>query len=97
VDHSGIQKANPQSDEWVEGCFVPKGSIIFLNVWGLHHDEKRYPDHDIFNPDNFKGQTALATEYANAADPEARDHYGYGSLFSNRANLLQYISDNLSR
>lgn len=62
----------------VDGYLLPKGSIIFLNVWGVHHDEKRFFNHDVFEPDHFKGQTSLAAEYANVADPDARDHYGYG-------------------
>ena len=45
----------------------------------MHHDETRYPNHDIFDPDHYKGQTTLAPELAAAADYESRDHYGYGS------------------
>ncbi len=65
-------------DEWIEGKFLPKGTAIFLNVWGLHHDESKFPDHDVFDPDHYKGRTLLASEYANSADYENRDHYGYG-------------------
>jgi hypothetical protein len=45
----------------------------------MHHDEKRYRNHDSFDPDHYKGQTTLAPELAAAADYESRDHYGYGS------------------
>ena len=62
----------------VDGYLLPKGSILFLNVWGVHHDEKRFPNPDVFDPDHFRGQTSLAAEYANIADPDGRDHYGYG-------------------
>ncbi|KAK3322656.1 cytochrome P450 [Apodospora peruviana] len=65
-------------DDWVDGMFLPKGSDIFVNAFGLHHDEKRFPNPDVFNPDNFKGVTALASELANG-DYANRDHYGYGS------------------
>lgn len=50
-----------------------------LNTWGLHHDEKKFPNHDTFDPDHFIGQTELAPTLFAGADPEARDHYGYGS------------------
>jgi cytochrome P450 family 619 len=67
------------SDEWIDGKFLPKGTILFVNVWGLHHDESRYEDHDVFDPDHFKGNTVLAADSANSADFEKRDHYGYGA------------------
>lgn len=68
-------------DEWIDGKLLPKGTTLFLNVWGLHHDEARYgADHDTFNPDHFKDQTLLAAESANSADHEARDHFGYGEF-----------------
>ncbi|KAK5710470.1 hypothetical protein LTR15_012960 [Elasticomyces elasticus] len=67
-------------DEWIDGKLLSKGTTLFLNVWGLHHDEMRYgSDHDVFNPDHFQGQTLLAAELANSADYEARDHFGYGN------------------
>lgn len=59
--------------------FIPKGSTIFLNVWGLHHDPKRFPSPDVFDPDRYIGRTLLASEYAASADFEKRDHYGYGA------------------
>ena len=65
-------------DDWVDGMFLPKGSDIFINAFGMHHDEKRFPNPDVFNPDNFKGVTALASELA-VGDYANRDHYGYGS------------------
>lgn len=58
---------------------MPKGTIVFINAWGLHHDEKRFPDPDVFDPDHYKGMTRLAPVLAAATDEEERDHYGYGS------------------
>ncbi|CZR58813.1 related to O-methylsterigmatocystin oxidoreductase [Phialocephala subalpina] len=47
--------------------------------WGLHHDEKHFPNPEVFDPDHYLGVTKLAPELAAAADYDARDHYGYGS------------------
>jgi len=66
-------------DDWVDGKLIPKGSVIILNAWGLHHDESKFPNPDTFDPDHFAGQTELAPGLAAAADYENRDHYGYGS------------------
>lgn len=45
----------------------------------MHHDEERFANPDVFDPDHYKGQTTLAPELAAAADYDSRDHYGYGS------------------
>ncbi|TGJ86889.1 hypothetical protein E0Z10_g1858 [Xylaria hypoxylon] len=58
--------------------FLPKGTTVFVNVWGLHHDETVNPDPDRFNPDRYEGRTRPAAEYAASADYESRDHYTYG-------------------
>ncbi|KAE8448861.1 hypothetical protein EG329_008863 [Mollisiaceae sp. DMI_Dod_QoI] len=66
-------------DDWVDGKFLPKGTIVMINAWGMHHDETRFPNPEIFDPDHYLGVTKLAPELAAAADYDARDHYGYGS------------------
>lgn len=45
----------------------------------MHHDESRFTDPSVFDPDHYKGQMALAPELANASDYTSRDHYGYGT------------------
>lgn len=75
---AGQTVTNHGTDEWIEGYFLPKGTLLFLNVWGLHHDESRFPNPDVFDPDHFQNQTGLAAEYANK-DGELRDDYGYGN------------------
>lgn len=53
-------------------------STVIVNGWGLHHNKVRFPNPD-FDPDHYKGQTALAPELAAAADYVTRGHYGYGN------------------
>jgi len=62
-----------------EKTFLPAGTTVMLNVWGLHHDEERFPNPDKFDPSRFEGRTKLAAEYAASGDYEARDHYIYGA------------------
>ncbi|KAE8378183.1 cytochrome P450 [Aspergillus bertholletiae] len=66
-------------DEWIDGKHLPKGATVFINGWALHHDERRYPNHDVFDPDRYAGYTRLASEYAVSSDYENRDHYNYGT------------------
>lgn len=72
-------KANPALDDTINDMYIPKGSTIILNVWGLHHDPIRFPSPDVFDPERYTGCTLLASEYVVSADFEKRDHYGYGS------------------
>ncbi|KIM35572.1 hypothetical protein M413DRAFT_32429 [Hebeloma cylindrosporum] len=39
---------------------IPKGAVIFQNTWGIFHDEERFENHDVFNPDRFLGNPASA-------------------------------------
>jgi cytochrome P450 len=59
--------------------FLPKGTIIIMNVWGLHNDPVKFPDPQNFDPDRYAGRKLLAFDYAVSADYEDRDHYVYGS------------------
>ncbi|KAK3688655.1 cytochrome P450 [Podospora appendiculata] len=66
-------------DDIVDNKFLPAGTTVLLNVWGLHHDEARFPNPDKFDPDRFARQTKLAAEYAASPDYDNRDHYLYGA------------------
>ncbi|KAK7445709.1 hypothetical protein VKT23_014705 [Stygiomarasmius scandens] len=43
------------SDDVHDGMFIPKGAIIFANVWNMTHDPKVYKNPMEFNPDRFLG------------------------------------------
>ncbi|KAJ7614588.1 cytochrome P450 [Mycena polygramma] len=40
-------------DETYDGMFFPKGAIVFMNVWGIMHDEKYYENPEKFVPERF--------------------------------------------
>ena len=65
-------------DDWIDGMFLPKGTVMIVNAWGMQHDEERFPNPERFDPDHFAGVTTLATELANGPY-EKRDHYAYGA------------------
>lgn len=60
-------------DDIVEGYWIPKGSMLFANVWHFTHDPNVYAEPERFNPDRF-----LAT---NGHTPEPDPHnfaFGFG-------------------
>ncbi|KAL4248918.1 cytochrome P450 family protein [Abortiporus biennis] len=41
------------ADEMVEGHLLPKGAMLFMNVYALCHDEEVFDHPEVFNPDRF--------------------------------------------
>ncbi|PPQ91909.1 hypothetical protein CVT25_001185, partial [Psilocybe cyanescens] len=40
-------------DDYYKGYFIPKGTILFANIWAMTHDEEVYPDPFTFKPERF--------------------------------------------
>lgn len=40
-------------DDHYKGYFIPKGTIVFPNIWAMTHEEKLYPDPFKFKPERF--------------------------------------------
>ncbi|KAJ3571957.1 hypothetical protein NPX13_g5205 [Xylaria arbuscula] len=40
-------------DDICEGYFIPKGSMLFANVWHFTHDPERHPEPEAFKPERF--------------------------------------------
>ncbi|EIW84358.1 cytochrome P450 [Coniophora puteana RWD-64-598 SS2] len=40
-------------DDVYEGYFIPKGSTVLSNAWGMSRDPQRYPDPETFRPERF--------------------------------------------
>ncbi|KAJ5609579.1 hypothetical protein N7528_010146 [Penicillium herquei] len=85
------------------GYRIPKDSMIRINNWAIHMDEKRYADPQHFRPERFLNHHLGAAEYAASPNVAERDHFSYGggrricpgmhlaerSLFNMSARLLQ--------
>ncbi|KAI1130849.1 cytochrome P450 [Nemania abortiva] len=50
----GIPHASTE-DDICEGYFIPKGSMLFANVWHFTHDPNVHPDPMAFKPERFLG------------------------------------------
>lgn len=89
-------------DDWYEGHFIPRGSIIMANWWAIHYDASVYPEPEKFLPERWLDYRYSAAQAAALADGDLRDHLSYGggrricagmhlaekSMFINMARLL---------
>ncbi|KAH0342002.1 putative cytochrome P450, partial [Aureobasidium melanogenum] len=66
-------------DDWYEGHFIPKNSVVMLSWWAIHYNEKQFPNPGVFDPARFLKSPLSAAEYLNANDPYQRDHFSYGA------------------
>jgi len=60
VTPAGVPHRATQDDTHA-GYFIPKGSLVIVNLWKLTHDPRTYADPHTFNPDRFiasEGKTA---------------------------------------
>ncbi|KAI9457534.1 cytochrome P450 [Russula earlei] len=60
-------------DDVYEGFFIPKGTMVFGNVWAMLHDPEKYPEPDSFKPDRFLNADGTLRE-----DPLLMSAFGFG-------------------
>jgi hypothetical protein len=66
-------------DDWYNGMFIPKGSIIISNIWDLNHDPKIYGDDAAhFNPARFLDTNGEVMSLAPESKEEGHVTYGFG-------------------
>ncbi|KAH7886702.1 cytochrome P450 [Phlebopus sp. FC_14] len=49
---AGVPHATTEDDVY-NGFFIPKNTVVMVNVWAIAHDESIYEDPHIFNPSRF--------------------------------------------
>jgi len=40
-------------DDVYRGYYIPQGAIVVVNVWGISHNEEKYPNPNMFMPERF--------------------------------------------
>ncbi|XP_014555486.1 hypothetical protein COCVIDRAFT_16919 [Bipolaris victoriae FI3] len=78
VNKFGMPHATSE-DDWYEGMFIPKGSVVVLNWWAIHYNPDLWSNPSAFDPSRYLNHTASAAHYMNTADPSERDHFSYGA------------------
>ncbi|KAF9218869.1 cytochrome P450 [Gyrodon lividus] len=74
-------------DDIYDGMFIPKGSLVFGNIWAILRDEKLYPDPHSFNPDRYLHPAA--DEAAERRRDPRSYVFGFGRRRCPGANLVE--------
>jgi hypothetical protein len=78
VDPLGLPHLSAE-DDWYNGMFIPKGSIMIANVWNLNRDTEIYgADAAQFNPARFLNTKGEVTSCAPETKEEGHVTYGFG-------------------
>lgn len=60
-------------DDYYDGMFIFKGSMIFVGVWVMYYDEVDFENYDDFNFDWYFKYVKLVYEYVVGVDYDGRD------------------------
>ncbi|KAJ3558859.1 hypothetical protein NM688_g676 [Phlebia brevispora] len=63
-------------DDWYKGYFIPKGTIVFMNVWAMNRDPTYFPDFDEFRPERYLGASGELVDLI--PDTHGQGHMTYG-------------------
>ncbi|KAL4940598.1 hypothetical protein BDV06DRAFT_213320 [Aspergillus oleicola] len=77
----GAPHASSQ-DDWYNGYFIPKGSMVVLSWWAIHFDDTRWDAPQNFNPMRYMKEpywSMTTAEAMNTSQPDSRDHYAFGA------------------
>ncbi|KAG2060510.1 cytochrome P450, partial [Suillus hirtellus] len=72
------------SDDTYDDYFIPKGTVVMYNIWGISRDEKRYPEASRFMPERFLDVNGTLTD---------DNPTGYVFGFGRRACPGRYAAD----
>ena len=67
--HAVIRQATEDTE--LMGCPIPRGRIVTVSIWGIHHNPDVWPEPDRFDPDRFTP--------ANSAERDRHAHLPFGA------------------
>lgn len=66
-------------DDYYEGYFIPKGTILFANAWAIHMDENEYETPQEYRPERFLKNKYGCKAEGYRPDDNRRVTYGFGA------------------
>ncbi|KAJ3558862.1 hypothetical protein NM688_g675 [Phlebia brevispora] len=63
-------------DDWYQGYFIPKGTLVISNVWAINRDPKYFPNYDEFRPERYLGASGQVVDHI--PDTRGQGHMTFG-------------------
>ncbi|TFK67279.1 cytochrome P450 [Pluteus cervinus] len=67
-----------QQDDYYNGHFIPKGTLVLVNTWGIHHDPNIFPDPHEFRPERFLDPTGTIDVDIPGTRNQGHAAFGFG-------------------
>ncbi|KAF1964081.1 hypothetical protein BU23DRAFT_562243 [Bimuria novae-zelandiae CBS 107.79] len=75
-------------DDWYNGYFIPKESILMANWWHIQYSPEYYPENpERFLPERWINYPHSAAKAVALPDGTQRDHLTYGGSAANEQNV----------
>ncbi|TFK64025.1 cytochrome P450 [Pluteus cervinus] len=81
-------------DDYYNGYFIPKGSLIIANVWAMNRDPEVFPDFDEFRPERFLDEAGTVDVVLPDTHMQGHVTFGFGRricIGMNIANQTLFI------
>ncbi|KAI0784068.1 cytochrome P450 [Abortiporus biennis] len=69
-------------DDWYNGYFIPKGTMVIANIWAMHIDKEVYGnDAEEFDPSRFldkEGRISIPSNLVNDTKSDGHSGFGFG-------------------
>jgi len=65
-------------DDWYNGYFIPKGTVVIYNTWAMNRDPTIFPDFDVFRPERFLDSSGKVDETPPLTLSLGHVTYGFG-------------------
>jgi cytochrome P450 len=66
-------------DDYYEGYYLPRGTIVFANAWSIHREKEEYSAGDSFTPERFLGNKFGSLANEKEANDHRRTTYSFGA------------------
>ncbi|KAJ7163864.1 cytochrome P450, partial [Mycena crocata] len=80
-------------DDWYDGYFLPEGTIVVSNIYGINRDPEMFPDPDKFDPDRYHDEDRDNTKSQEFDDTHGQGHFSYG--FGRRVCVGMNLANNV--
>ncbi|KAJ3558638.1 hypothetical protein NM688_g801 [Phlebia brevispora] len=78
-------------DDWYNGYFIPKDTVILTNIWAMNRDPEYFPDYDEFRPERYLNELGELGEPVPDTHQEGHISFGAGRRICVGKNIANQV------